>query len=64
MFLLVALKQVLAQATDRLCVAKDPRIVRLLLIVDIVPIESKIDSSQRLITLNVMYARSYQTISK
>lgn len=29
---LVALKQVLAQATDRLCVAENPRIVRLLLI--------------------------------
>lgn len=49
MLVLVALKQMLAQATDRLCVAKDSRVVRLLLIVDVVPTKSRIDSSQRLI---------------
>lgn len=40
---LVALEEVLAQATDRLRVAEDPRIVRLLLIVDVVP-ANEIDS--------------------
>lgn len=60
MLLLVALEQVLAQATDRLCVAKDPRIVRLLLIVDVVPIESQITTFNR-ITFNIIYARNYQT---
>lgn len=66
MLFFVALKQMLAQATDRLCVAKDPRIVRLLLIIDIVPIESKdrLITTFNRITLNVMYARSYQSISK
>lgn len=63
MLLLVAIEQVLAQATDRLCVAQDPPVVRRLLIVDVVPIESRINSSQRFLsaTFNVMYARSCQT---
>lgn len=53
MLLLVALEQVLAQATDRLCVAKNPRIVRLLLIIDVVPIESQVTTFNR-ITFNIM----------
>lgn len=35
---LVALEEMLAQATDRLCVAEDPRVVRFLMVVDVVPV--------------------------